>query len=484
MKRTWKKVLAFVCAFTLVAVPITYNIVNADGSDSDSIARFLGASDASSSSVAAENAAAEDASTGTEYMLTIPSTLTVKNSGWNEIEGGIAATGTLEAGKKLVVTAESENSWALKSGDNSVGYNLAANGNSESVYNKESNPASWEFESLSADAAATKKAGVIVEDYSEKPAGNYEDVVTFTASLADVPVTGVSLNKTTATFEIGESVDLTATVTPDNAANKTVTWKSSAETVATVDGNGKVTGVSEGTATITATVGDKSTECSVTVEAVAPAAAKGIFWQTGKKLDFGEGAYLKCDWSSRTRTVKMTGKHALHFIYYAGGHIYGYVDGFDGDYNLENDGGSGTIYGIRLKGSGTEADPYVGVPVHTETEHGTFEETPVVSNEVYIEIKINGYGDNAHTKLYFTASGDEFIYKKGSFFADNGAELTKEGDKLKLTVNADESDTYYVTVDPAAKTYSVTGKTPYNGGITIVKWTANDVDISSEWTQK
>ena len=52
----------------------------------------------------------------TTYTLTIPSTLSVANSGWNATDG-ISATGTLASGKKLTVTASSANSWALKSGD-------------------------------------------------------------------------------------------------------------------------------------------------------------------------------------------------------------------------------------------------------------------------------------------------------------------------------------------------------------------------------
>ena len=69
----------------------------------------------------------------TTYTLTIPSTLTVSGSGWNDA-GGISATGSLATGKKLTVTASSANSWALKSGDNSVGYTLTtAEGGSQTT---------------------------------------------------------------------------------------------------------------------------------------------------------------------------------------------------------------------------------------------------------------------------------------------------------------------------------------------------------------
>ena len=81
------------------------------------------------------------------------------------------------------------------------------------------------------------------------------------------PVTGVSLSQTSAKLQFGETLTLTATVAPDNAANKNVTWSSSNQDVATVDENGVVTAKTEGTATITVTTADgkKTATCKVTV---------------------------------------------------------------------------------------------------------------------------------------------------------------------------------------------------------------------------
>ena len=82
-----------------------------------------------------------------------------------------------------------------------------------------------------------------------------------------VPVTGVSLNKTSLTLDAGKSETLTATVTPSNATDKSVTWSSSNTAVATVSSEGVVTGVKAGTATITVTTNDggKTATCAVTV---------------------------------------------------------------------------------------------------------------------------------------------------------------------------------------------------------------------------
>ena len=97
----------------------------------------------------------------------------------------------------------------------------------------------------------------------------------FITELADdttpetVAVTGVTLDKSTAKLtEKGQTVDLTATVAPENATNKNVIFETSNEKVATVDGNGKVTAVANGKATITVTTedGEKTAACEVTVE--------------------------------------------------------------------------------------------------------------------------------------------------------------------------------------------------------------------------
>lgn len=105
-----------------------------------------------------------------------------------------------------------------------------------------------------------------------------------------VAVTGVTLDKTTASVEVGKTVTLTATVAPANATDKTVTWTSSATDKATVEG-GVVTGVAAGEATITATAGgDKTATCVVTVTAAVKdpdiTLAKNYDWSSGSQGPF------------------------------------------------------------------------------------------------------------------------------------------------------------------------------------------------------
>ncbi len=82
-----------------------------------------------------------------------------------------------------------------------------------------------------------------------------------------IHVTNVSLSQTELSLTEGNTAQLTATVKPDNAPNKNVTWSSSAPNVATVDSGGEVTAVAPGTATITVTTADggKTATCTVTV---------------------------------------------------------------------------------------------------------------------------------------------------------------------------------------------------------------------------
>ncbi|MDR0348605.1 MAG: Ig-like domain-containing protein [Tannerella sp.] len=87
-----------------------------------------------------------------------------------------------------------------------------------------------------------------------------------TSAMADEPVTGVALDKSTVRLVVGASETLTATVSPDNAAIKTVTWSSNAEGVAKVDRTGNVTAVSAGTATVTVTTDDQGKTATCTVE--------------------------------------------------------------------------------------------------------------------------------------------------------------------------------------------------------------------------
>lgn len=81
----------------------------------------------------------------------------------------------------------------------------------------------------------------------------------------NVPVESITLNRTNITLDEGESTTLKATVTPKDATDKTVTWSSTDESTATVDQNGNINAIKQGSATIVAKAGDQQATCSITV---------------------------------------------------------------------------------------------------------------------------------------------------------------------------------------------------------------------------
>lgn len=133
-----------------------------------------------------------------------------------------------------------------------------------------------------------------VDKTSEYPAP--ADTI-ITVAAPTVAVTGISLNKTALALTEGNSETLTATVTPGNATDKTVTWSSSKEGVAMVDANGKVTAVAAGDAIITAKAGDKTATCTVTVSA-APCIHPNkmeVAEKASTCAEKGWDAYKKCN---------------------------------------------------------------------------------------------------------------------------------------------------------------------------------------------
>ncbi len=110
---------------------------------------------------------------------------------------------------------------------------------------------------------------------------------------ANVAVSSVSISVTAKEIVIGETLQLSATVSPSNATDKTITWSTSSSTVATVSPTGLVTGKAEGTADIKATAGGKSSTCKVTVKKPTVAVSSVELDETNITLKEGETKTLK-----------------------------------------------------------------------------------------------------------------------------------------------------------------------------------------------
>jgi len=139
------------------------------------------------------------------------------------------------------------------------------------------------------DAEASELSAVVVEaadseEVDDSVATMPEDLAAMDSAFSVVPedlkaetkvtvttnVESATLDKTEGVLTVGNTVTVTATVTPDTATNASVTWTSSDEAIATVDSEGKITAVAPGTATITA-ISDSNPDASaayvVTVQA-------------------------------------------------------------------------------------------------------------------------------------------------------------------------------------------------------------------------
>ena len=202
---------------------------------------------------------------GKDASLTVPGDKTLTNNGTVTTEEGGTLTGIITGNQPPKITTAS-----LPHGEVDKNYSqILASGN---------NPTNWSITSGSLPGGLTLNEST--GEISGTPTN--ADAYTFTVKAENnagsdskafiltvtQPVTSVTLNKNTLELYTGGSENLTATVAPDNATNKTVTWSSSDNTVATVDNNGNVTAVKAGTATITATAADDSNisaTCTVTV---------------------------------------------------------------------------------------------------------------------------------------------------------------------------------------------------------------------------
>ena len=127
-------------------------------------------------------------------------------------------------------------------------------------------------------------------------AGEFTATCTVTVT---VPVSSVTLDKTTLSLTEGETNNLTATVNPEDATNKIISWRSGNTGVATVDNSGLVTAIGEGTATITVTTDDggHTATCEVTV-------ARKIIHVTGVELSSTNLRLIKGSTETLTATVQ------------------------------------------------------------------------------------------------------------------------------------------------------------------------------------
>ncbi|WP_340022908.1 family 16 glycosylhydrolase [Paenibacillus sp. FSL K6-1096] len=110
-----------------------------------------------------------------------------------------------------------------------------------------------------------------------------------------VPVSGVAVTPSASEVQVGQSVQLTANVSPSNASNKQVTWSVANSSTASVSQSGLVTGLATGTTTVTATTADGSKTSSSTITVVSPPPATVVI-------------------GDQVRGLKKTGNNLLFYV--------------------------------------------------------------------------------------------------------------------------------------------------------------------------
>ena len=124
---------------------------------------------------------AKAATPANTYTMTVPADMDIQNSGWNPL-GNIKITGSIDDAKTVTVTATTAHNFALTSeADESVSYTL------KKAETDTAATTSFKFDaaSINAEGGASQTIGVDVEDFAEKPAGNYTDTITFTGEMSE-----------------------------------------------------------------------------------------------------------------------------------------------------------------------------------------------------------------------------------------------------------------------------------------------------------
>ena len=201
-----------------------------------------------------------------------------------------------------------------------------------------------------------QEVGLVDYDtYEENPATLVNNAAGVTVGTPTVAVTGITLDKTTAELEIGATETLSATVTPDDATDKSVTWTTSDANIATVE-NGVVTAVAAGNATITAQAGEHTATCAVTVKAAEPATPATIGYTFATSADVsaenGENVVVKVNITGHS-DESVTGYNAYDVTLTFDSDKLEYV-GYAGA--VKSDNGQVKVEGntIRIVGCGAE----------------------------------------------------------------------------------------------------------------------------------
>ena len=227
-----------------------------------------------------------------------------------------------------------------------------------------------------------------------------------------VAVTGVNLNETSKQLAAKETLELVATVTPANAANKNVTWSTSDSSVAKVTQNGLVTAVSEGTTTITVTTEDGSKTATCTITVVSPDITR---------IDSVNKPATILAYETATSSLDSTDKLYENGSKLSSGKFFAYKE-------AEADK---QVYKVGNQGKFTFA------PTAITTTHESYN---IPSYDKTLEVYEGGSYKAATLADYADVEGNDYYFKDAAV-----------GKKFKLSVTPSESANYYISTKDRAK---------------------------------
>ncbi len=280
---------------------------------------------------------------------------------------------------------------------------------------------------------------------------------------AQVEVTSVSLNKTSATLNVGDTTSLSATVNPSNATNKNITWTSSNTNVATVSG-GVVTGVSAGTATITAKSNNgKTAAATITVKKDTPPVINLVNNSTLSATSITLGKTI----TAKGAATGGTGNYRYAYYYKkASSSAWTQVKGYSTTTSVAITPKAATTYDVCIKvkdTAGKEAKKYFTVKVSNTT----------LTNTSTLSATTLSLGNSITAKG--SATGGSSGYKYAYYY--------KKASESSWTQVKGYSTTISVAITPkAATTYDVCVKVKDTAGKEAKKYFTVKVSNSSSET--
>lgn len=265
------------------------------------------------------------------------------------------------------------------------------------------------------------------ESIKDKAAHIYDDDADTTCNICGyvrtvtpeiIPVSQITLNKTETSISVGNSETLTATVAPENAANKALTWASSDEDVATVAPDGTVTAVKAGAATITATAADgsgKSAVCKVTVtDGTTPSQPGGSTGGSSGGSSSGGGGGSSSTTPTKPETATKPDGTKVETVTKP-----------DGTKVETTTGKDGSVTKTETK---TETKPD-GTKVETKNETETNKDGSKVESETRTETKKDGTVTESKTETITSKDGTKSETKSETKTDKNGVTSGKETTK-------------------------------------------------------